>query len=104
MMSIDDRYKSEGNIPNVMRDAFVLYIERGIAPGHFLLSVLRNDLREACGWADAVNRARLYQIVHYLHEYAPAACWGDPKTVAAWMGHRGFDGWDARHREPKVPA
>jgi hypothetical protein len=101
-MNIDDSYKTRGNITPELRESFVRYIEHGIPTGSFLEAVLCNDLREACCRADMQNRFVLYDIIMYLHNYAPGVCWGDRKAVAAWQGHQGLAGWPDAHREPAV--
>lgn len=54
-------------------------------PGGFLTAVLKNDLAEACGRADYQNAVMLWQIVSYIWNELPAACWGSPQPVDAWL-------------------
>jgi len=73
------------HIPEHMHDGYVLYLLHGIPPGSFLTAVLTNDLREACGRADEVNRAALYQHVFFLYNYAPRNALGSLENVREWM-------------------
>ena len=61
------------------------YIEHGWEVGGFLYAVLTNDLFEAVGRADHVNRLLLPAIVSWIYNEAPSACWGDKDRVKTWM-------------------
>jgi hypothetical protein len=61
------------------------YIEHGIEPGSFLMSVLRNDLKSACECADNQNRYLLFEYVSWLYNYAPQGCWGSREAVEEWI-------------------
>lgn len=54
--------------------------------GGFLRAVLCNDLKEACARADIVNLWILPVYATWLYNEAPAACWGSPSKVDAWLG------------------
>lgn len=72
-------------LPTHMQEGFKRYIEQRVPMGSFGMAVLSNNLREALGRADAVNRRRLFDIVAWLWQYAPANCWGSPEVVRAWL-------------------
>jgi hypothetical protein len=61
------------------------YVQNRIEPGDFLMAVLCNDLKEACGRADSRNRRRIFEYVSWLWNEAPSTCWGSPAKVAAWL-------------------
>ena len=61
------------------------YINEHIEPGGFLMAVLENNLREAFARADMSNREAMFDIVSYLYNEAPAACWGSPEKVHTWL-------------------
>jgi hypothetical protein len=61
------------------------YAQHGVETGGFLRAVLSNDLKEACLRADEENQEALYQIVKYIWNHLPAACWGSPAKVEAWL-------------------
>ncbi len=61
------------------------YVEQRIAPGSFLQAVLENNLSEAMGRADHINRPALYDIVCYIYNDLPSTCWGSPEKVQAWL-------------------
>ena len=68
------------------------YIERGEDVGDFLRAVICNDLKESFGRADAVNRARMFEIVSFFYNEAPGSCWGSPQAMTKWMQHQGMQG------------
>ena len=60
------------------------WISHGIPPGHFLTAVLSNDLRTALARADDENGRALPDIVKWIDNHAPPACWGSPAAVSRW--------------------
>lgn len=74
-------------LPAYLRGGMYRYIEFGVPPGSFLTAVLTNDLREACARADDNNRVRLWEIVRWLHNEAPAPCWGSPQKMSDWTAY-----------------
>jgi hypothetical protein len=84
-------------IPLHMHDGYIRYLMEGIKPGHFLMAVLSNDLREACARGDLENQRALYQHVYFLFNYCPGHCWGSPESVNEWISiHQA-------QREAKIP-
>jgi hypothetical protein len=75
----------ESGVPRHVHDGLVLYVLHGILPGGFLTAVLENSLVEACARADEENKGKLWDIVFFLYNYTPTACWGGPDNVAAWV-------------------
>ena len=73
------------SLPEHMREGMKLYIEQGIEPGGFLTAVLENNLMEAFGQADSINRHRLFDICGFIYNEAPHNCHGSPEIVKAWM-------------------
>ncbi len=84
MMIIDYAYGEL--LPEHMRDGTKLYIEQGIPPGGFLTAVIENDLVEACGRADHINKRKLTDIVSWFYNVAPSNCWGSPRNFQLWRG------------------
>jgi hypothetical protein len=68
------------------------YIERGIPPGSFLQAVFSNDLTNAFGCADEINRHALFDIVSFVYNYAPIGCHGSRERVDAWISSGGTEG------------
>lgn len=94
-MSLPDPF-----LPEHMREGMKLYIEEGIAPGSFMMSVLCNDLKSAVAMADHVNQRYLSQIVSYCVCEVPSLAWGSPERVANWMrSHRLHQTEDANESE-----
>ncbi len=79
-------------IPDHMWDGMREWIENGVPQGDFLMAVLSNDLKEACGRADNINQRRLFQYCQFLYNAAPSACWGSPEQVAWWRERKGLRG------------
>jgi hypothetical protein len=73
-------------LPEHMQDGMRRYIENGIEPGGFMMSVLCNDFMGAVGRADSINKARLADYAQWLYMCAPPACFGSREKVVAWIG------------------
>ncbi len=82
-------------LPENLSEGLQGYIEQGIPPGHFLQAILKNNLVEACARADIPNQRRIYDVVFFLHNYAPSACWGSTEKYESWIRER-------RRLEPPV--
>jgi len=78
-------------LPDHMRDAARLYIERGIEPGSFLTAVLANDLLQAIGRADSINRTFLYKYHSFLVTI-PSIAKGSYESVKEWCDEGGLYG------------
>lgn len=61
------------------------FVHRGVPPGDFLYAVLSNNLKESFCRADHDNFKNMGLIVRYLYNFVPAACWGSPENVRAWL-------------------
>jgi len=72
-------------IPEHMRSGVKLYLEKGIAPGRFMTAVICNDLKNAFGQADKINRERLFDIVTFFYNYVPGNAWGSPEKMKGWI-------------------
>ncbi len=64
------------------------YVNHKIPTGSFLRAVLENDLKEACGRADMINKHRLFEIVSICYNDLPGNCWGSPEKVRAWLDEK----------------
>lgn len=71
-----------------MADGLRLYLENGILPGDFMLSILSNDLIRACDHADINNKHNIFAWAQWLYNYAPAGSYGSPERVQAWIKSR----------------
>ena len=72
-------------VSEMIIDSLERYLNNGIMPGGFLTACLENNLREALGRADEFNRATIFNIVHYLHNYIPSSAWGSPDHIEYWL-------------------
>src|SRR3990167_6377227 len=79
-------------LPSGIRDSVLNYVEKGWPIGGFLSAVFSNNLMEAAGRADQINRARLADICTWIYNEAPASCWGSPEAVKAWQEQGGLVG------------
>lgn len=75
-------------LPPHIQDGFRVYIERHVLPGSFVRACLENNLRDAFGKADEINRERLCDIVQFLYNEAPNDCWGSREKVQVWISKR----------------
>lgn len=75
-------------LPEHMRDAARLYIERGIKPGDFLTALLANDFMEAVGRADDTNLAALGTWAKWIYNEIPRGAHGSYNHVADWCHSR----------------
>lgn len=73
-------------VPAHMRHGYKLWIEQGIPPGSFGVAVLSNDLRGACGSADAINKNCIVSTIAWFFNYAPSRCWGSVENFENWKG------------------
>jgi hypothetical protein len=71
-----------------MRDGVERHIEQGAPTGHFLYSMLSNDLFDAVARADTANLAALRDWMLWFHAYAPSRSYGSPTAVAEWREAR----------------
>lgn len=53
-------------VPHHMRGGFERWFEHGIPPGGFGMAVLSNDLKDAYGRADHINKNHIGSIVAWL--------------------------------------
>ena len=77
-------------IPSHIRGAVERYVEEGIEPGGFLSAVIKNDLVNAIGRADSINKEHLEDIVRWFYNYAPADCWGSEENMREWIKRGGL--------------
>jgi hypothetical protein len=85
----DDEDRARGRaflrVPEHLRDGLAMYLNEHLPTGHFLTAVLSNDLAEAFGRADLESRAGLFDLVSYLHNFAPRPAWGSKRQVELWL-------------------
>lgn len=88
-----DRWaKGLSGLPEHMQDSIVRYILQGVHPGDFLTALLCNDLFGALRRADDKNMSALPAYGRFLYNCAPAACYGSPGKVQAWIAEGGIVG------------
>jgi len=63
------------------------YLIHGMAPGGFLLAVLKNNLYDAVSRADSVNSVSLSNIVRWIHSYAPMESYGNSEMIKHWCNN-----------------
>lgn len=73
------------SLPEGLRFGMKMYIENHVRTGGFLRAVLSNNLVESFARADENNKAKLFDIVSWVYNEAPGACWGSEATVEAWL-------------------
>ena len=91
-MTVTIRRIDYTGLPEHMRDGARRYIEHGIPPVLFLVSVICNDLHGAYDNADNINRFNINSFVRFFQSEAPDACWGSPEIFVAWIKRGGMEG------------
>ena len=76
-------------IPSYMHGGIVRYILIGTFPGSFLSAYLDGNLFDAITYADDTNKKLFHEYAMFLWNYAPASCYGDPKSVQRWAERGG---------------
>lgn len=79
-------------VPERIKKAIDLFSERGQVAGHFVMAVLRNNLVDSVGHADADSLSNLADIVNYAYNEIPGNCWGSEAKVKAWITQGGLQG------------
>ena len=74
-----------GRLPQHIRAGFQAYFENHLKPGGFVMACLGNNLTEAFGYADEINRERMFDIATFLYNEIPSDSWGSPGKVDAWL-------------------
>lgn len=80
------------NIPEHMHQGITNYVENGYNPGSFFYAVLCNNLVEAAGNADDVNKHHLFDYASLLYNELPRNCWGSTEKVQKWVAQGGLNG------------
>lgn len=76
------------NIPDLTKNALILYVEEGRMPGSFLYAVLTDNLFDAIGSADAANMVALPNIVKFIYNEVPSGAWGSRDKVYTWVHYK----------------
>jgi hypothetical protein len=76
-------------VPGYMIDGLYYYVYHRLEPGGFLQAVLSNDLMEAFGRADEINRNYMFNYVDFLYNEVTSECWGSPEKVNNWLSEKG---------------
>lgn len=82
-----------------MAPAIRRYVERGIAPGHFLIALLSNDLMGAIGRADEDNQDAIVAWARFVYCELPNGCHGSPEHVSDWIKGGGLNGIDVEPQQ-----
>lgn len=72
-------------IPLYMQDGIINYFCYQIPPGHFLQSIIKNDLYGAIMHADQTNSKLIGEYVHFFYNSVPAAAWGSEEKYNKWL-------------------
>lgn len=88
-------------LPEHTRHGAQMWIEHGVLPGDFLRAVISNKLKESFMFADHKNLTRMFDIVSFFYNEAPASCWGSEEKVAKWFSHSGLAGLNLKATNEK---
>lgn len=78
----------EYQIPDYILASIKRYTHNRIAPGGFLYAVLSNNLFESFGRSHTTSLEALPEIIKYLYNEVPMACWGSSKKVEDWLSEK----------------
>jgi len=79
--------------PLIFERALREYVLDGVhSEGSFKWYLLSGQLFEASRKADSGNLRQMRELVEWIRTYAPAACYGSPEKVRAWMEKGGLQG------------
>ena len=87
-------------IPKRMMAGLERYRDDKIAPGGFLVALLKNDLSAAVQMADDENIRNLPAFMSYLYNELPAGSYGSKWLVEKWLDSKK----KTRKRRTKEPA
>lgn len=68
------------------------FILDGSPQGDFLRFVFENNLLEVACRMDEASHQRLGDLMRFMHNYAPDACWRTPAAVFQWVEAGGIRG------------
>jgi hypothetical protein len=80
------------DIPLTCATGLAEYAVYGRQVGGFLTAVLCNDLMDACGRADATNKALIPAYAKILYNDMPSGCYGSGAKHDAWIDLGGLVG------------
>lgn len=66
-------------------EAILAFSKKGLEPGSFVMAVLECRMPDVIARASLNNLKTLPAIFNFCVTFVPAACWGSPEKVAAWM-------------------
>lgn len=79
----------DNGVPEHMIDGLELYVFHRIEPGSFMRAVLENNLKEAFGRADIINREHMFEIVKFMYSHMPSQSQWSPEKVERWLNPNG---------------
>jgi hypothetical protein len=86
------------NAPEWVKESLTAYAETGRPTGDFLEACLSNDLAEAVGRADPNSMRVLPDIVAFIYNRMPSACWRSREAVRRWQRAGGLQGLDTSEK------
>lgn len=82
------------HLPERFRGGVIRHILFGIEGGHFLNSVMENNLFSAIGRADLNSIDCLPAICRFMYNYAPSGAYGSKEKAQSWLKKGGCLGSD----------
>jgi len=78
-------------IPAITSGNLKRYVKQGLHPGHFLASMLCNNVYAAFEYADADNRRALGELIEEIKKM-PSGCYGSIAAFDNWLAVHGLEG------------
>jgi len=90
-------------LPESAREGMWRYINHGIEPGSFLVSIIQNDFTSAIKRADFQNRQCLEQYADFmLSNHFSLEAFGSQKAYYDWVSHKKEERKNAQNNENRV--
>ena len=84
---VETNFRHNGQtLPACKRKSIDRYVEDGTSGGHFLDSLLANELMGAFSHADSWSTELMPVLAAYIYNRVPSVCHGDWDTVKNWQG------------------
>lgn len=91
-------------LPVHLRDGINRYVLDGILPGEFLRAVICNDFVMAMmRFGPGLTPNDLRGIAQFMHNEAPALCWGSAAVMRHWSQFGGENGGLLGKQHPEYP-
>jgi hypothetical protein len=79
-------------VPSHLWGGIFNHVLEGRETGNFLSAMFENNLLNAVCGADETTLAGIRDLMLFMHNYAPAGCWGSREQLQRWRQAGGIRG------------